>query len=287
MGELMTNKIESADLEYRELLDIIHLINDMYDFDLSGYSKESITRRFNRLLDKFGWNNAYDLKFGIINRKISLSTLINELTVNVTEMFRDPEFYVSIQKHTLPYLKTFPSFKIWHAGCSTGEETYSFAITLQEHGLLNRSIQYSTDINSEVIDKARTGIYTNKNMKVNSTNYLYSGGKSSLSDYYISKYGNVKMNKDLKKNMVFSRHNLINGSSFNEFQLIVCRNVLIYFDIELKNKVIKLFYESLAPFGYLALGSMESLIATEWSNQFEIVDRKNKIYRKKGYKGER
>lgn len=277
----MADRIEIADISNNELKALVEVIHELYDFDLSGYSVESLTRRFNRFIDVNSLDSAVDLERKIINREVSMAELINGLTVNVTEMFRDPLFYQSIRENVVPYLKTFPSFKIWHAGCSTGEEVYSLAILLKENDLLKRAIQYGTDINSEVIQKAKSGIYPSKNMNVNSTNYIHSGGKVSLSDYYVSKYGSVKMDKTLRKNMVFARHNLINGSSFNEFQLILCRNVLIYFDNELKNRVLKLFYESLPAYGYLALGSMESLVATRFERHFEIVDRQNKIYRKK------
>jgi chemotaxis protein methyltransferase CheR len=207
---------------------------------------------------------------------------VQEVTVNVTEMFRDPTFYKSLRRHVVERIATYPFIKIWIAGSSTGEEVYSVAILLKEEGLLKRSVIYATDINQQALQTAREGIYHMDQMKNHTANYQKSGGKNTFSDYYVAKYSSVLLDKSLKQNIVFSVHNLATDKSFNEFQLILCRNVLIYFNRNLQNKVINLFYESLCPFGFLALGSKESLLFTDRKQQFEEVDKKEKIFMKSG-----
>lgn len=203
-----------------------------------------------------------------------------ELTVNVTEMFRDPDFYKALRTKVVPHLKTYPHIRIWDAGCSTGEETYSLSILLKEEQLSTRSKIYATDINQKVLGKAKEGIYPISYMKDYSRNYLNAGGHTSLSDYYHARYNNAIMDDALKRNFIFSAHNLANDGPFNEFNLIVCRNVLIYFQKELQEKVIELFLQSLPVFGYLALGNKESLTVSMHRKHFEIIDSKEKIYRR-------
>ncbi len=267
-------------LSDKDLRHMISVTQNAFDFDFSGYAPESLKRRFIRLMERLDYNTVYEYQYAVTNGNISRETLLNEITVNVTDMFRDPEVFFQIVKVIFPYLKSFPQFKIWHPGCSSGQEMYSLAILLKEHGLLRKSLQYGTDINSEVLKTAEEGIYNLVDIKKYSANYLESGGKHSLSDYYTVKYQLTKMDSELKKKMVFSMHNLVKNPSFNEFQLIICRNVLIYFNREQQNKVLSLLIESLATYGYLVLGDKETISFYEDNRQLEVVDKQCRIYRK-------
>jgi chemotaxis protein methyltransferase CheR len=195
-------------------------------------------------------------------------------------MFRDPAFYKSLRNNVLKRLATYPFIKIWMAGCATGEEVYSMAILFKEAGLLNRVLIYATDINQKSLQVAKEGVYPLENMKQYTSNYQKAGGKKSFSEYYMAKYDSVLFDKSLKQNIVFAAHNLAIDKSFNEFQLIICRNVLIYFNQKLQNNVINLFYESLCPFGFLGLGNKESLLFSDKKKQFEDIDRYEKIFMK-------
>jgi chemotaxis protein methyltransferase CheR len=207
--------------------------------------------------------------------------LLQDLSITVTEMFRDQDFYRSLRENIIPILKTYPFIKIWHAGCATGEEAYSMAIILQEEGLYDRAIIYATDFNQHALNRAKEGIFSNALIKEYTANYRLSGGKESFSDYYTSSYGNVIMNQSLKKNIVWANHNLVTDSVFAEVHLILCRNVLIYFDVNLQNKVQKLFYDSLINGGILCLGSKEGLRFTEFHEKYSELDKKQRIFKKK------
>ena len=216
----------------------------------------------------------------VLREEKVLEEFIQEVSVTVTEMFRDPAFYKSLRENVMKRLATYPFIKIWIAGCATGEEVYSVAIVLQEEGLLSRSVIYATDINQKSLQIAKDGVYPVENMKSYTSNYQKAGGTKSFSEYYKAKYNSVIFDKSLKQNIVFAPHNLAVDKSFNEFQLIICRNVLIYFNQQLQNRVIRLFYESLCPFGFLGLGSKESLLFSDRKKCFEEVDRKEKIFMK-------
>jgi chemotaxis protein methyltransferase CheR len=274
-------KVMETSLSDKDLEQLVLTINNIFDFDFSGYAPESLKRRFSRLINAYNYSSVYDFQFAITNGLISRDTVLNEITVNVTDMFRDPEVFHQIVMKLFPYFKSFPRLKVWHAGCSTGQEMYSLAILLKEHDLLHRTIQYGTDINTDVLKIAKEGIYELVDMRKYSSNYLKSGGQFSLSDYYTIKYNLVKINSCLKKNMVFSCHDLVKSTSFNEFQLIVCRNVLIYFNRELQNQVLKLLIESLVPYGYLVLGDKETISFYDGKKQLEVVDKNNRIFRKR------
>lgn len=207
--------------------------------------------------------------------------VLQDLSITVTEMFRDPDFYKALREEVVPMLKTYPFVKIWHAGCASGEEVYSMAIVLQEEGLLKRSQIYATDFNQIALQKAKAGIYSIDKIKEYTQNYQKSGGRSSFSDYFNALYDSVKLNEALKKNIVFADHNLVTDGVFGEMNLIICRNVLIYFDKALQSKVIGLFYESLIPGGFLCLGSKESLRFAAKSTEFDVISESRKIYRKK------
>lgn len=223
--------------------------------------------------------SLFDLRNLLTNDLNYFESFIMEITVNVTEMFRDPAFYKSVSTHIIPYLRSYQRIKVWNAGCSTGEELYSFTILFDEHRLYDRSFFYGTDINAEVLETAKNGIYDLQKMKHYSENYQQTGLSYSLADYYTALYDAASINHSLKKNVLFSAHNLASEGVFNEFQLISCRNVLIYFNTDLQKKVIDLFYNSLANFGFLCLGSKETLRSSE-AGRFKVIDQKNNIYQK-------
>nr|WP_299388568.1 CheR family methyltransferase [Allomuricauda sp.] len=269
------------EISENELDDFIQISNRLYDLDFSGYAQESLRRRVLRLMRLKSCDSFTAFKYYLANESLTDSDLLNEITVNTTEMFRDHEVFKFIKDDIFGVLETYPEINIWHAGCSTGEEPLSLAILLKESKLLKRTVQYCTDINSEVLATAKKGIYDLKEMKEYSKNYLKSGGEFSLSDYYVAQYGKVKMHSDLGKNMLFSKHNLVNGSSFNQMHLIMCRNVFIYLTNKQQNQVLRLFVDSLVPRGYLVLGAKESAVFSPVLNELEVVNSKLKIYRKK------
>lgn len=264
--------IEPSLIKDEEVDILLNDILELYGYDFTQYSKASIKRRINRicLLDKFA--SFAELRYQLKNHPSYLQRFVEEITVNVTEMFRDPQFYKVLREEILPQLGTYPFIRIWLAGCSTGEEVYSLAILLKETNLFHRSILYATDINPEVLEKARDGIFPISHMKAYSENYILSGGKKDFSSYYTANYNYVRFNDDLKDKMIYATHNLASDRSFNEFQLIICRNVLIYFDKELQAKVFKLFDDSLESLGFLALGSKETI-------RFSLLEKNYKQYK--------
>jgi chemotaxis protein methyltransferase CheR len=233
-----------------------------------------------------GLEDISQMQSKVLNDEIFASTLLQDLSITVTEMFRDPSFYVSLRENVIPVLKTYPFIKIWHAGCATGEEAYSMAIVMHEEGLYDRTTIYATDFNQRVLNQAKEGIFSNKMMKKYATNYQLSGGKDSFSSYYTSDHDNVIMNQSLKKNIVWANHNLVTDSVFAEVHLILCRNVLIYFNQNLQNKVQNLFYNSLINGGILCLGSKESLQFTELHDEYTALDKKQRIFKKRYSKNE-
>ena len=247
-----------VDINEEEIEDLLSLVNQKYGYDFTNYSRASMHRRLSRFVDDAGFNNFYDLKAALLKEKSVFDFFLQRITVNVTEMFRDPEFYKVIRQKVLPVIASYPSIKIWNAGCSSGEEVFSMAILLHEAGLLQRSKIYATDINPNNIEKAKKGILPLDVMKEYVGNYLNAGGESDFASYYTAMYDNAIIRKDLRNNIVFSQHNLVTDQVFNEFQLILCRNVMIYFNRQLQNKVIQLFHNSLSTFGFLALGIKES-----------------------------
>lgn len=253
-------------------------IKTKYDYDFTEYAEASIKRRISHFMNTNKIKSINELKDQLLSNEEFFESFIQNASVTVTEMFRDPKFYASLRNNVLPRLATYPMIRVWLAGCATGEEVYSIAILLKEEGLLDRSIIYATDINQNSLRIAREGIYHIDKMKDYTVNYIQSGGKSTFSSYYKANFDAVIMNSRLKENMVFSPHNLTADKSFNEFQLIICRNVLIYFNQSLQNKILNLFYESLCMFGFLGLGNKESLLFTDKKKCFQEIDRKEKIY---------
>jgi chemotaxis protein methyltransferase CheR len=262
--------------------EVIILLNDLLEvhgYDFNDYSKASLKRRMQRLyaLDKFP--SFAEFRFRVRNDEVYLKRFVEEITVNVTEMFRDPDFYKVLRKDVLPTLATYPLIRIWHAGCSTGEEVYSMAILLHEAGLLKKSLLYATDINPDVLEKAKAGIFPLAAMKQYSENYIFSGGTQDFSCYYTTRYDYAKFNRELSQRMVFATHNLVSDGSFNHFQLILCRNVMIYFEKPLQDRVLDLFDQSLEPLGFLALGAKETIRFSGIASQYKQLG-KEKIWRK-------
>lgn len=265
-------------IELHLLLEAIFL---KYGYDFRNYSKAHIRRR---VLSRLGMSNiptVTELLNKVLREPDFFRDFLDDLSINVTEMFRDPDFYKSFRETIIPKLKTYTYFKVWHAGCSTGEEVYSLAILLQEEGLLDRCQVYATDFNRKVLEIAKEGVYQKADMEQYERNYQLSGGKRKLSDYYKSMYGSVMFNKELANRIVFADHNLVTDSVFAEVNLILCRNVLIYFEKGLQDNVLTLFYESLVPSGILCLGTKESLKFSRVEKLFDSIDEKQKIFKKK------
>lgn len=266
-------------ISFEELEEVIHLVNKVYGYDFKEYSRASLKRRVSRVMS-LSKISLFELNNRLVNDNDFFEYFLKEITVNVTEMFRDPEFFKILREKVLPYLASYQQINIWTAGCSTGEELYSFAILLQEQGLLGRSLLYGTDINSDVIDHAKKGIYDLKSMKLYSENYRESGTSHSLSEYYTAMYDAAVINHNLRAKTSFSIHNLVSDGVFNQFQMISCRNVLIYFTVSLQERVIQLLYDSLQPLGFLCLGSKETLRNEAVARRFKVIDKKYNIYQK-------
>ncbi len=263
--------LEPTIVKDEEVEQLIRDVYERYGYDFSQYSRASFKRRVNRIcvIDKFP--GFAELRYRILNDADYLRHFIEEITVNVTEMFRDPYFFKALREDIIPQLGTYPLIRIWVAGCSTGEEAYSIAILLKEAGLYHKSLIYGTDINPSVLETARAGVFPLQQMKAYSENYILSGGKKDFSDYYTANYDSAKFDESLKQKLILSTHNLAADSSFNSFQLIICRNVLIYFEKTLQERVFRLFDNSLEPLGYLALGSKETLRFSRLSAHYQQV----------------
>jgi len=272
MNEILLNE----NIEIALLLEAIHL---KYGYDFRGYSKSSLKRRIKRRLSLSDLKSICEMQHKLLYEKDFFETILLDFSINVTEMFRDPSFYRTIRKVIIPELKRLPFIRIWHAGCSTGEEVYSMAILLKEEGIYKKTRIYATDFNEQVIKKAKEGIYPIDRMKDYTTNYLKGGGRTSFADYYTAKYEFALMDKSLKEHIVFTDHNLVTDGVFGEMDIIFCRNVLIYFNRELQNRVFNLFRNSLRDGGFLCLGSKESVRFSDCSDDFEDIVKEEKIYR--------
>jgi chemotaxis protein methyltransferase CheR len=262
--------------------DVNLLLNDLvetYGYDFTNYARASLKRRISRLMSLDRFPSFAELRYRVRTDPGYLMRFVEEVTVNVTEMFRDPGFYRCLRSKVCPVLATYPLIRIWHAGCSTGEEVYSMAILLSEANLLHKSILYATDLNPDVLERARSGIFPLSGMKQYSENYIGAGGTKDFSTYYSAKYDHAKFSETLKSRMVFATHNLVSDKSFNEFQLILCRNVLIYFDKPLQEHVLTLFDQSLENLGFLALGSKETVRFSALAGRYKQTG-KEKIWRK-------
>lgn len=277
-GTYNETNIELLNIELQLLLEAIFL---SYGYDFRNYSKAHIKRRVLHRLATSNLSTISQLQQKVLWDREFFKDFLDDLSINVTEMFRDPDFYKSLRENIIPKLRTYAYFKVWHAGCSTGEEVYSLAILLQEEGLLDRCQIYATDFNHKVLEIAKEGVYQKADIEQYELNYHLSGGKKKLSDYYRSMYGSVMFNKELSNRIVFADHNLVTDSVFADVNLILCRNVMIYFEKHLQEKVLGLFYESLVPSGILCLGTKESIKFTKYAKNFEEIDDKQKIFKKR------
>lgn len=267
--------------ENQEIELLLQTILKVYGYDFKNYAKASLKRRLASFLEKSHLQNYTDLRNEIVNDPKLFNGLLFEISITVTEMFRDPEFYYAFRKYVIPILKTYPFIKIWHAGCATGEEVYSMAILLYEEGFLSKTTIYATDFNMQALEKAKAGIYKAQHVKQYIKNYNDAKGKSTFSDYYYANYNGVKLHDFLKKRITFSHHNLVVDRAFGEMNVILCRNVLIYFNRTLQNHALTLFCDSLCHGGFLCLGSKESLDFTMVDKYFDAFRSKEKIYRKR------
>lgn len=272
--------MNTNNLEQVELALLTEGIYKVYGYDFRQYAQASFKRRIQQIISKQNYSSISHLLSDIIHNEDLFIMLLNAISVTTSEMFRDPSVFKYIREKIIPYLNTFPHIRIWHAACAGGEEVYSLAIILKEEGIYDHCSIYATDLNSEAIKCAETGIYPIKKLKEYSKNYQKSGGKGTLSDYYIAKYDHALFDKSLLKNVTFSNHNLTTDSVFIEPQLILCRNVLIYFNKELQSKVLKLFKDSLINGGILCLGSKESIQFSQVENDFKCLEKTYKIYKK-------
>ncbi len=279
----MMKEYQQVNGKDKERIEIELLLQGLYawcGYDYRNYAYNSIRRRI--------WHRVHAEKLGsitgllekILHDSDCLKRLIQDFSIHVTEMFRDPAFFLAFRERIVPVLRTYPSIRIWHAGCSTGEEVYSMAMLLQEEGIYEKTKIYATDISTDALAIAKAGVFPMESMRKFTTNYLKAGGKKAFSDYYDVKGDTVKFDSSLTKNIVFAQHNLVTDRSFNEFHVIFCRNVLIYFDKTLQNKVHQLFYDSLGMFGFLGLGDRESILFTDTADCYEEISRHEKLYKK-------
>jgi chemotaxis protein methyltransferase CheR len=263
-----------------ELRLLVEAIFQRFGHDFRDYSFASLKRRALHAQRQMGARSLSALQEKVLHEPGAFAVLLEYLTVPVSEMFRDPPYFQALREHVVPVLQTYPSIKLWVAGCSTGEEAYSMAILLHEEGLLDRAIVYATDINHASLDKARQGIYALDRVRDFTRNYQQAGGKASLSDYYTAAYGGVLFDRRLREGITFADHSLATDNVFAETQFISCRNVLIYFNRDLQDRALGLFHESLAHRGFLGLGTKETLDFSAYARHFEAVARAQRIYRK-------
>jgi len=268
------------DLEEIELALLLEGVFRKYGFDFREYASASLRRRVWRRVHAEGLSTISELQARLLHDPACMERLLLDLSINVTAMFRDPSFYNAFRAKVVPQLRTYPFTRIWVAGCSTGEEVYSLAILLREEGLYDRARIYATDINESVLDRARTGVFPLEKMREYTQNYIKAGGTQAFSEYYLAKYDGAQFQRSLIDNVVFAQHNLVSDRSFNEFNVIVCRNVMIYFDRVLQDRVHELFYDSLMTFGVLGLGHKESIRFSPHADSFEELDPAEKLYRK-------
>ena len=271
---------DQEDLEEIELSLLLEGVFRQYGFDFREYAPASLRRRVWRRVHAEGLSTISALQDRLLHDPACMERLLLDLSINVTAMFRDPGFYSAFRRKVVPMLRTYPFTRIWIAGCSTGEEVYSLAILLLEEGLYDRARIYATDINEAVLEQARAGVFPLDKMREYTQNYINAGGSRPFSEYYLAKYDGAQFQRSLIDNVVFAQHNLVSDRSFNEFNVIVCRNVMIYFDRALQERVHTLFYESLVTFGILGLGHRESIRQSPYEDSYEELEATEKLYRK-------
>tara|TARA_B100001167_G_scaffold155862_1_gene103122 strand:- start:556 stop:1395 length:840 start_codon:yes stop_codon:yes gene_type:complete len=274
-ASLMADSIE--DIEIQLLLDAVYR---HYHYDFRHYARASIKRRLLQARTQWGYDSISEMQSAVLHDETILPRLLNILTVQVSEMFRDPSYFRALREKVVPHLRTYPSLKVWVAGCSHGEELYSLAILFAEEGLAERTIFYATDINPTALKAAQAGVYPLESIRLFTENHRLSGGHTSLSDYYTANYDRAVFDKSLRERTVFSDHSLVTDAAFGEMHLISCRNVLIYFDRELQDRVVGLFGDALVRGGFLGVGSKESLRFSAHAHLFSEFVREEKIYRK-------
>ena len=269
-----------SEIERLEISLLLEAIYERYGYDFRAYARASVDRRVRQFLAESGCRAVSEMIPKVLHDEAFFSRLVQYFSVSVTEMFRDPFVYRAIRKEVVPILRTYPFFKVWHAGCATGEEVYSLAILLKEEGLYERATIYATDISAVALEKAREGIYALGNIQRFTANYQQAGGQASLADYYHGRYGSVIVDGSLKERITFATHNLVSDNVFSETHLVFCRNVLIYFNQELKNRALGLFTDSLVHGGFLCLGTREDLWLTDATGHYGLVDKKAQIYKR-------
>lgn len=273
---------EEAAIEDIEVTLLLEAVCRRWGFDFRDYAPASLKRRIRRAVEAEGVASMSALQERLLRDPAAMQRFLNQATVSSTSMFRDPDFYRAFRRLAAPWLRRWPTLRVWHAGCATGEEVYSLAILLHEEDLLSRTRIYATDLNQTVLDIGREGIYPLEKMQEYTENYQASNGQAAFSEYYQARHGHVVMRAKLSKNVVWAQHNLVTDASFNEFQLILCRNVLIYFDRRLQERVHRLLYDSLAPEGLLALGRQESLRLTPYETRYQAMDIEQSLYLRVG-----
>lgn len=274
------NKLQIDEIERIEIALLLEAIFRYYGYDFRNYAFPFIQRRISQRVRKENLSSISALQEKVLREPAVMGDLLADFSINVTEMYRDPSFFKALRTKVIPLLKEFPTIRIWHVGCSTGEEVYSMAILLHEEGLYEKSKIYATDINQSILDKAKKGTFPLEGMQLYTKNYIEAGGKRAFSEYYKAVDDKVFFHPFLQKNVVFAQHNLVTDHSFNEFDIIICRNVQIYFNKHLQNEVHKLLYNSLSLSGFLGLGKREGIRFTSYENCYGEFDAAEKLYRK-------
>ena len=277
---LPVERSEELDLEQIEIELLLEGIHRRYGFDFREYAPASLRRRVRRRMEGERVKTISALQDLLLHDPAVMERLLLDLSVNVTAMFRDPTFFLAVREKVVPALRTYPFSRLWVAGCSSGEEVYSLAILLAEEGLSDRVRIYATDINQAVIERAKLGVFPIDKMQEYTQNYIRAGGSRSFSEYYVARYDGARFAHALVDGVVFAQHNLASDAAFNEFNVITCRNVMIYFAPPLQEHVHRLFYESLAVFGVLALGQKETIRFSPHEHSFEELDAEERLFRK-------
>ena len=269
-----------SDIEHLEIQLLLETIFKRYGYDFKNYAGASIRRRIIQFMEMTGATTISEMIPRVIHDETYFGSMVRNFSITVTEMFRDPTMFAAMRQKIIPLLKSYPFIKVWHAGCASGEEAYSLAIIMQEEEMFSKTTIFATDFNNAALEKAREGVYNIEAVKQNTQNYQLAGGKSSFSEYYHAKYGGMSISRKFKEKITFANHNLVTDQVFSETHLILCRNVLIYFNKELQDRVIGLFYDSLVHGGFLCLGMKESLMFSKYEKNFEEIDHKHKIFKK-------